>query len=228
MTDVAIVPVVATGNTYQIDGLSLKDYFTDNLANVAFTGNYTDISGRPTAVSSFSNDAGYITSATANVISVNGSTGTVTVEEYSNVKVANYLPTYSGNLSAGNVSFTGVTSIRSVSESIVNLTGATGTVNHDFALASIFNHTSIAGNFTVNMTNFTTTANTATNITVVLNQGVTPYIANAFSIGGSAQTIRWTGNIVPSGTASTRDVISFTVLNSSGTYTVLGQLVSFG
>jgi hypothetical protein len=107
MTDVAVVPVVAGGDTYQIDGQNLKDYFTGELANVAFTGNYTDISGAPTAVSSFTNDAGYVTSSTANVISVNGSGGVVTVEEYANAKVQAYLPTYSGNLSPNNVSLSG-------------------------------------------------------------------------------------------------------------------------
>jgi hypothetical protein len=49
------------------------------LATVATTGNYSDLSGVPTNVSSFTNDAGYITTATANVISVNGQSGTVTL-----------------------------------------------------------------------------------------------------------------------------------------------------
>lgn len=49
------------------------------LANVATTGNYSDLSGTPTNVSSFTNDAGYITTATANVISVNGQTGVVSL-----------------------------------------------------------------------------------------------------------------------------------------------------
>jgi len=58
-------------------------------------------------------------------------------------------------------------------------------------------------------------------------QGGTARIANAVSIGGSAQTINWQGGAEPTGTANGVDVISFSILNNSGTYTVLGQLVDF-
>lgn len=44
-----------------------------------FSGNYGDLSGAPTNLSSFTNGPGFITSATAPVTSVNGSTGAITV-----------------------------------------------------------------------------------------------------------------------------------------------------
>ena len=98
MTDSTIVPVVAGGNTQQIDGSAMKIYFTDQLANVAFSGEYSDIANTPvlsnvalsgeysdllntpTALSEFSNDTNFITSATANVISVNSETGAVELD----------------------------------------------------------------------------------------------------------------------------------------------------
>jgi len=80
MTDSTIVPVVASGNTQQIDGSAMKIYFTDELSNVAFSGEYSDIANTPTALSEFSNDTNFITSATANVISVNSKTGTVSLD----------------------------------------------------------------------------------------------------------------------------------------------------
>jgi hypothetical protein len=79
MTDSTIVPVVSSGNTQQIDGSAMKIYFTDELANVAFSGEYSDIANTPTALSDFTNDTNFITTATANVISVNTKTGTVSL-----------------------------------------------------------------------------------------------------------------------------------------------------
>lgn len=79
MTDSTIVPVVAGGNTQQIDGSAMKIYFTDELVQVAFTGEYSDIANTPTALSDFTNDTNFITTATANVISVNTKTGTVSL-----------------------------------------------------------------------------------------------------------------------------------------------------
>lgn len=80
MTDSTIVPVVAGGNTQQIDGSAMKIYFTDELVQVAFTGEYADIANTPTALSDFTNDTNFITTATANVISVNSETGAVELD----------------------------------------------------------------------------------------------------------------------------------------------------
>jgi hypothetical protein len=62
----------------------------------------------------------------------------------------------------------------------------------------------------------------------VLNQGGTAYIANAVQIQASAQTIKWSANTVPTGNTNAVDVVSFSIFNNSGTYTVLGQLSTFG
>jgi len=49
MTDSTIVPVVSSGNTQKIDGSSIKLYVNDGLANVAFTGEYSDLANVPDA-----------------------------------------------------------------------------------------------------------------------------------------------------------------------------------
>jgi hypothetical protein len=105
---------------------------------------------------------------------------------------------------------------------------ATGVVTHDCSSGYIFNHTSIDNNFTANFTNLTLESGEATTITLVLNQGATAYIANAIQINSVSQTIKWSANTVPTGNANAVDVQSFSILNSSGTYTVLGQLSTFG
>tara|TARA_B100000900_G_C20319121_1_gene609388 strand:+ start:205 stop:699 length:495 start_codon:yes stop_codon:yes gene_type:complete len=108
------------------------------------------------------------------------------------------------------------------------LTGATGTVAHDCDNGKLFHHTTPAADWTVNLTNLNLNQNKfATNITLVITQGGTAYIPNAVEIGGAAQTIKWQGGSAPTGNASGTDVVSFTIMNDSGTYIVLGQLVDF-
>jgi len=115
-----------------------------------------------------------------------------------------------------------------IKEPIASRTAATGVVDHDMATANIFNHSNLAGNFTCNVTNLSLPTNNAINVTLVINQGVTPYMPTAFQIGGVAQTINWLNGIEPAGSASKIDVASFSILNNSGTYTVLGSLSTFG
>jgi hypothetical protein len=114
-----------------------------------------------------------------------------------------------------------------VSEKFSTLTGATGVVTHDCDNGHIFYHTSISADFTANFTNLGLSTNYGTTLTLVLAQGATAYIPSAVQIGGSGQTINWQGGSAPTGTVNGIDAVSFTVLEVSGTYVVLGQLVDF-
>ena len=117
---------------------------------------------------------------------------------------------------------------RGVHERFATLTGATGTVVHDYSTGAIFYHTGAAANFTANFTNLTIAQEDACNIAIIINQGNTGYIPNAVQIGGVAQTIIWQGNSAPTATDNGTDSFSFTILNDGGTYVVLGQMVTFG
>lgn len=129
----------------------------------------------------------------------------------------------------GNVSATGIVKTEQIHEVFGTKTGATGNVSHDCSATQIFSHSSISANFTANFTNLNLDSGYATTVTLVLNQGGTAYVANAVQIGGVAQTVSWQGSAsAPTGNANKKDVMSFSILNSSGTYTVLGQLTSFG
>lgn len=128
----------------------------------------------------------------------------------------------------GNISATGITKVEQIHEIFTTKTSATGIVTHDCSTGQVFSHSSISANFTANFTNLNLNTGYATAITLVLNQGGTAYIPNAVQIGGVSQTINWQGGSAPSGNANKKDVVSFSILNSSGTYTVLGQLTSFG
>lgn len=124
---------------------------------------------------------------------------------------------------------TDIITTKKVFETTSALSAATGVVTHNCDNGHIFVHSSISANFTANFTNTTIASNTATAFTLVLNQGATPYVANAVQIGGVAQTVNWLGSsTAPGGNANKKDIISFSVVNNNGTWITLGQLTSFG
>ena len=117
-----------------------------------------------------------------------------------------------------------------VEEKFATTNGATGVTALDCSTGHVHYLTSPAGNVTANFTNLnggSLTAEYATNVTVIVNQGATARIVSAVQIGGSAQTINWQGGSAPTGTSSGIDAFSFTILNDGGTYVVLGQMVDF-
>ena len=106
-------------------------------------------------------------------------------------------------------------------------TSSTGTVTHDCSSGHIFYHTSSVANWTANFTNLSLSSSYATTVTLVIPQGGTGYYPNAVQIGGAAQTILWQGNTTPTPSTNRTDVVTFSILNNSGTYIVLGQLTGF-
>lgn len=148
-----------------------------------------------------------------------------------NANTAAYLTTSTGTISAGNLNVTGTANIASISEKFVANTNPAlqANVTIDFSQTAIVYVTGATGNITANVQNFSIPSGTVSSITVWISQGVTPYVANLIQINGSVRSINWQGSTVaPEGNATKQDVISFTILNNSGTYTVLGQLATFG
>lgn len=114
-----------------------------------------------------------------------------------------------------------------VQEAFQNISNANGVVTHDCSSGQIFYHTTPANNFTANVTNLNMDSGYATTLTLVISQGSTGYYANALHINGVAQSIRWQSNSTPTPGTNRTDVITFSILNSSGTYITLGQLTGF-
>jgi hypothetical protein len=122
----------------------------------------------------------------------------------------------------------GALTTESINESTTSLSGATGVVVHDWNLGSIFYHTSPAANFTVNVTNLAAVEGRTTSVTLVIVQGATGRMATAVQIAGVAQTIRWEGGFVPSGTSSKWNIVTFSFIRAASAWTVFGQSVVFG
>ena len=124
--------------------------------------------------------------------------------------------------------FTGLVTLQQSTEVLNTITSATGTVTHNFSTGAIFYHSSISANFTANFTNVPTTNNRTIVVSLILSQGVTARIPNAVQIDGSAQTIRWQDNTVPTGNASKVDIVSFSLIRTGSAWIVLGGLSTYG
>lgn len=111
---------------------------------------------------------------------------------------------------------------------VVSISGATGVVTHDTSNASLWLHTSMAANFTVNFTNVEVIEGSLTNFTLICLQGGTPRYPNACRIDNASQTIFWADGIAPNPQANKKEFYSFTILRSSGSWIVYGSLTSFG
>ena len=112
---------------------------------------------------------------------------------------------------------------------IVNtLTGATGTVTHSLNLASVWYHTSIAANFTANFTNVPTNDSRVLGVALMLVQGATAYIPNAVAINGASTTIKWEDGTTPTGNVNKTDIITFALLRTGGSWSVVGSLSTYG
>lgn len=104
--------------------------------------------------------------------------------------------------------------------------GSTITLN--CATGNIFYITStVNGNWTANFTNLNIASGTASTVSLIISQGATGYYPNALQIAGTSQTINWQGNTTPTASSSRKDVVTFSILNNSGTYIVLGQITGF-
>ena len=140
---------------------------------------------------------------------------------------ANFQSLDDTKLPSNNPTITGLLTMQQATELIIEKTGATGVVVHDFSTGAIFFHSSIAANFTVNLTNFPTTSDRAIAVTLVLDQGGTGYIPNALQINGGAQTIRWANDTTPPGSSSKIDIVTFSIVRAISTWFVMAQLLPF-
>lgn len=126
------------------------------------------------------------------------------------------------------LSVSGSLNAKSFSDVVGTITGASGTVVHDFDTASVWHHSSISGNFTMNITNIPTTNNKAYQITLFLQQGANPYYANNIQLNGVAENINFGGSQDPAPSSSRFEIQTFDIARVSNTWVVSSRLASFG
>jgi hypothetical protein len=231
---------IRVGNA-NLGNLAIANFFSGNgffLTNVQVPANTQIING----------NSNVIVQANSNVrVSANGVTQFIVTSTGGNITGT---LSVGGNLTAANVStgnitttsalsvvgttnlnianFANIATFQQTTDVLNQKINASGTVTHNFQTGAIFYHSSVANNFTVDLTNVPTTANRTIVVPIIIAQGPSAYIANQFQIDGVFQTINWLGNVIPVGTANAVDVVGFTLIRTTSNWTVLGQLTSYG
>lgn len=180
----------------------------------------------PANISAFTNDSGYITTATANVISVNGQTGIVTLDlnTYGNANVADYLANFDGS-----INFTASPAIISglgiVESAVANVTtvNATGNVTAGYFIGNGSQLTGLPASYT--NSNVVTLLSSFGSNTIVTTGNVT---ASKFIGDGSGLTnvnVSVAGNIVGTQPNVTLVAGSYNyVFDNTGNATIPGEL----
>lgn len=110
---------------------------------------------------------------------------------------------------------------------VLTLSNSSGIVPHNYGLGTVFIHTTPTANFTANVTNLPDTPQRRLTVTLIVQQGATPYAPTAFQINGAGHTVKWVGGISPTPTSLATDVYTYTILRSATTWTILGSSASW-
>jgi hypothetical protein len=121
----------------------------------------------------------------------------------------------------------GGTTVRLINEPFQLVTGANGTMNFDVNQYAVFYNQTIAGNFTANFINVPTTNNNSIILTLILEQGASPYYATALRINSVATPIYWYQAIVPTPTPNAIEIESFTLFYLNSGWKVVAQYTPF-
>lgn len=217
--------------TLKIDENRLLSRLTNDNIIVEPDGNGNVVTSDPLYVdsntsSNASNNGAVVTSGGITVGEDLYVNGTLTAAGLDGLPIGSSIP---GTASfSSSFSVTGTLTTAETSEAIATISGASGTVTHDFNNANTFSHTGINGNFTANFTNVPTTDNQTITITLILNQGNTPYYVNGVQINGTTENILWTGYEVPTPQPGKKEFQIFNLIRTGSSWTVTSQFLSAG
>ena len=124
---------------------------------------------------------------------------------------------------AGVLSWTDPSSGNSVLNTLNDITNASGEVVHDCTNSNFFYHTSIAGNFTPNFTNLNMQNNQITEGSLILTQGGTGYLPEAFKVDSTGSNIYWEGTAHPTASVNKTDTVDYKITRRSDTYNVFAR-----
>ncbi len=138
-------------------------------------------------------------------------------------------PELGGNLDTNDKSINGGLKLADggIIETFDNISGSASSVTLNLNTSHSLFITGATNNKTLALTNLSLANKEATNITVIWNQGSTPYMINSLTIGGISAYINWQGGSLPSGTANGKDIISFSIYSTGSSYFIMGQSVSY-
>jgi len=217
LTNKPALATVATSGSYA--DLTDKPVISES----GFDGAFSSLSGTPTTLTGYG-----ITDAATSAQGTLADTAVQPADLSAYVETTTLTTELADYAQTAGAEFTGLVTLQQTTEKLNTLTGATGTVEHNLNDGAVFNHTSLAADFTANFTNVPTTADRTTSVVLILNQGGTAYIPTALQIDGVVQNINWQGASAPSGNATQVDIVSFTLIRTGAAWTVIGSLTTYG
>lgn len=121
----------------------------------------------------------------------------------------------------------GITTLGASAETTqsISITGST-TIN--YANGSVCYVSSITGAHGVTISNAPTTDNQTIVVTLIVNQGATPYVPASYTLNSTSQTVNWLSGSTPTGNANKKDVISYISYRISGAWVTLASLNTYG
>jgi hypothetical protein len=194
---------IETTNIQGTGSLYLKPDLNDSRDFVIYNTAPSDVHIKGNASYSFFGDD-------TNYLKIDNSISTITIKSTSGATIDTLL------------------NIKSVSEEVTVDSGFGGNRDFDYTSGSIFYLTGITGNGIWNINNIPTTDNKGVTITFLIEQGVTPYSASAFTFDSSAVTVKWADSTIPTGSANKTEIIGLTAFRVGSSWNVLGSLSSFG
>ena len=138
-------------------------------------------------------------------------------------------PELGGDLDTNDKDITGGLKLsdNGIIESFMTHSGVSSTIGLSALVSHSLFISSASNNKTLNLSNLSLSASQGTNITVMWQQGSTPFMVTSLNVNSTSVTINWQGGSAPSGTANGVDVISFSIYYTGSSYVVTGQSVSF-
>ena len=108
-------------------------------------------------------------------------------------------------------------------QTLNTIANATGDVVHNCTNSNIFYHSSIAANFTPNFTQLGMENNQTTDVALILSQGGTGYLPEAFKVNSTSSTLFWEGTSMPTASANKTDTVDLRVIRMSDTYSTFAK-----
>ena len=108
-------------------------------------------------------------------------------------------------------------------QTLNTIANATGDVVHNCTNSNVFYHSSIAANFTPNFTQLGMENNQTTDVALILSQGGTGYLPEAFKVNSTSSTLFWEGTSMPTASANKTDTVNLRVIRMSDTYSTFAK-----
>lgn len=145
--------------------------------------------------------------------------------------------TFTGDILAANVKFTGRTSLAEVIEkATIRNAAASGTINFDILTSAVLYYTSTStSNWTINLRGSSSvpissllSVGECITFALMATQGGTGYYQTAFQIDGTPIIPKWQNGFAPAaGSINAVDIYTYSLVRTSGGYTLFGAFTKF-